>query len=166
MEINENYYASDETLTDEQSEVLKSFEIPNEVDVEIKLEDETKDDVEQMNEAFAIARKIYEGVLSPQLEKNEELKRNQKESLVKNLFKILKLQFWFTYIYVFILILTILFSGFLGISENLVLSIIKFVEFYITTVVAELIAILFFIVKSVFDKSIVELIKDFDKRKE
>ena len=56
-----------------------------------------------------------------------------------------------------------MFSGKLGISENLVLRVIKFAEFYITSIVAELIAILFFIVKSVFDKSIVELIKDFDK---
>ena len=38
-----------------------------------------------------------------------------------------------------------MFSGKLGISETLVLRVIKFAEFYITSIVAELIVILFFI---------------------
>lgn len=168
MESSEEQIIDKISLTEEQEEVLNSFEIPNTVDVDIKTESkdelDQKEDVQQMNEAFGIARKIYEGVLAPQLEQNEGLKRKQKEKLMNKLFEILKLQFWFTYIYVLILVLAVLFSGILGISENLVLNVIKFAEFYITSVVAELIAILFFIVKSVFDKSIVELIKDFDKR--
>lgn len=38
-----------------------------------------------------------------------------------------------------------------------------FLRFYIGATLAELIAILFFIVKQIFDKSIVELFKNFDR---
>lgn len=161
MKTNQVQYTPEDQLTKEQKEVLDAFEIPNQVDVDIK----SDSDVSEMNEAFGIARKMYEGVLSPQLEKNEELKRTQKEKLMDKLFEILKVQFWFTYIFVLVLIISVIFSGFIKIEQNLVINVIRFVEFYITSVVAELIAILFFIVKNVFDKSIVELIKDFDKRK-
>lgn len=39
-------------------------------------------------------------------------------------------------------------------------DVIKFLEYYISATAAEFIAMLFFIVKFVFDKSIVSLIKD------
>ena len=39
-------------------------------------------------------------------------------------------------------------------------DVIKFLEYYISATTAEFIAMLFFIVKFVFDKSIVSLIKD------
>lgn len=58
----------------------------------------------------------------------------------------------------------ILFSSQLMISELIVSKIIGFIEFYITSIVVELLSILFFIVKNVFDKSIVDLIKNFDTR--
>ena len=64
------------------------------------------------------------------------------------------------------LILSIIFSGKLDLSEKIILNLIKFIEFYITSIVVELISILFFIVKNVFDTSIVELLKGFDKRNE
>lgn len=57
------------------------------------------------------------------------------------------------------------FNQFLGINENVISEIFEFSKFYITSIVAELIAILFFIVKNVFDKSIVDLFKNFDKNK-
>ena len=71
----------------------------------------------------------------------------------------------FTYVFVTIMIVGVIFSNKLHSSENIVSSTFKFVEFYITSIVAELLVILFFIVKDVFDKSVVDdLIKNFDKR--
>lgn len=151
-------------LSDDQREVLDSVPIPHSVD--IKIEDAKSIPVEaiEMNNAFELSKSLYQNVLSPQLEENEDLKRKHKKLLMEELFKILKCQFIFTYIFVIILLIGALFSNFLKINENIVLGIISFVKFYITSIIVELLSILFFIVKNVFDKSIVDLIKNFDKR--
>lgn len=120
-------------------------------------------DIKEMNDFFAKRYSIYKDVLAPELKENEKLKRTHKTELMKNIFKLLNIQFVFTYIFVLILIVTTIFSNFLNISEEIVVQIFSFSRFYITSIVAELIAILFFIVKSVFDKSIVDLFKNFDK---
>lgn len=154
-------------LTPDQEEVLRNIGIPNTVNVHIQdyFDNSIKDkDIKEMNNRFKLSQKIYEDVLAPQLEENENLKREQKRTLVDKLFKLLAFQFIVTYIFVFMLILSIIFSGKLTLSENVILNLMKFIEFYITSIVVELISILFFIVKNVFDTSIVELIKGFDKR--
>lgn len=155
---------TEDHLTDEQQIVLDSVSVPQQVNIKIETPSSISKDALQMNEAFELARMMYQDVLSPQLQKNEDLKRQQKETLMNNIFKILNLQFIFTYIFVFTLIVGILASSFLSISENTIISIIKFVEFYISSIVVELVSILFFIVKNVFDTSIADLIKNFDKR--
>ena len=51
-------------------------------------------------------------------------------------------------------------------DRSLVEAGISFMKFYITSIIVELISILFFIVKNVFDTSIIDLFKNFDKNKE
>lgn len=164
MNTEEMNFVSNDNLSEEQKEVLNTVKVPDVVNIQISNAEPIPPETIQMNNAFELVRKIYQDVLSPQLEENEILKREQKRELMSKIFKILKWQFMFTYVFVTILIVGAIFSNKLHISENIVSSIIKFVEFYITSIVAELLAILFFIVKNVFDKSIVDLIKNFDIR--
>lgn len=152
------------SLSEEQKEVLRTVNVPDSLDINIAdMDSLSKDTVQIMNDAFGFTRNMYENVLSPQLTENEDLKRRHKIILMSNLFEILKWQFIFTYVFVFALIIGTLASHWLNISEVIVKDIIKFVEFYITSIVVELLSILFFIVKNVFDKSIVDLIRNFDK---
>lgn len=151
-------------LSNDQRIVLDSVDIPSQVNIKIESSPSISNDAIQMNESFELVRIMYQDILSPQLEKNEILKRKQKQTLMINIFKILKIQFAFTYIFVFMLVIGVLGSSILHIPESIIDSVIKFVEFYITSIVVELISILFFIVKNVFDRSIVDLIKNFDKR--
>lgn len=156
-------------LSSDQEEVLRNVEIPDTVNVHIQNafnSSTNENDIRDMNNRFKLSQKIYEDVLAPQLEENEKLKRDQKKTLIKKLFNLLFFQFIVTYIFVLMLILSIIFSGQLDLSEKIILNLIKFIEFYITSIVVELISILFFIVKNVFDTSIVELLKGFDKRNE
>ena len=129
------------------------------------VQEETKKLVNVVNTRFATVNKLYENVLAPELMKNEDLKRSQKKDLMDKIFSILKGQFIATYICVFGIIVMIACSKMLGLSDISIKQIIGFMEFYITSIVAELIAILFFIVKNVFDKSIVDLFKNFDSDK-
>ncbi|MCU6687231.1 hypothetical protein OCV99_11895 [Dorea acetigenes] len=152
------------------SNVINSLEItvPEKQKVEIE-KDEKSDpnsiDVIEMNVLFEMKSYIYQKVLGPELQENESLKREQKKALMNNIFKILKWQFIFTYVFVTVLLAAVLFSAFLKIEASTISTIIKFIQFYITSIVVELISILFFIVKSVFDKSIVELFRNFDREK-
>lgn len=120
--------------------------------------------VTDMNEAFAAKQRLYEKVLAPQLKKNEKLKREQKKKLLDKIFDILKWQFGVTYVFVLVIIVIIASSNWLALSDTIIERIIDFIQFYITSIIAELIAILFFIVKNVFDKSIVDLFKNFDSK--
>lgn len=156
---------SGEPLSDDQRAVLDFATVPQDLNIKIENASSVSKETIQMNEAFELARIMYQDVLSPQLQENENLKRKQKEDLMKQLFEILNIQFKCTYIFVILLIIGALGSSFLNISENIVHNIINFVEFYITSIVVELLTILFFIIKNVFDTSIVELIRNFDKRK-
>jgi len=155
----------EENLSEEQQIVLDSVSIPQQVHIQIENAPSISKDALQMNESFELARIMYQDVLSPQLRENEALKRKQKDTLMEEIFKILNLQFIFTYIYVLVLIVGTLSSSFFKISESIIQNTFKFVEFYVTSIVVELLSILFFIVKNVFDTSIVDLMKDFDKRK-
>lgn len=160
----------------EEKHILDDIPIPDSVDVKVEDAPTIEKDVMDMNGAFNLSRRMYENVLAPQLEENESIKRFHKSVLLENLFKILKAQFAMTYFFVLVLIVSIIFSGDINISDGVMLKLnvsdqvvtqlIKFIEFYITSIVVELISILYFIVKNVFDTSIVDLLKGFDKRKE
>lgn len=127
---------------------------------------ETDDTIEEMNNYFTKQYYIYKDILAPQLIKNEELKRRHKSRLMNNIFTLLKCQFIVTYIFIVIFILMIAFNVYLQITTQVIIEIFSFLKFYITSIVVELISILFFIVKNVFDKSIVDLFKNFDKQKD
>lgn len=154
-----------DNLTDEQNTV-NSIGIPDHVAIQTEAVRGTSRYVLQMNQAFELSQYLYKEVLSPELKSNEDLKRTQKENLMHKLFKLLKWQFVATYISLNMIILIIAFSSYLKISESIVGEMITLMKFYISSIVGELIAVLFFIVKNVFDKSIVELIRNFDKRPE
>nr|DAF48218.1 MAG TPA: hypothetical protein [Siphoviridae sp. ctJLl6] len=121
-------------------------------------------DVTEMNSFFIKRYDIYEKVLAPELRLNENLKRQHKTKLMNNIFKILKIQFVFMYISITLLLIGIFVSNWLEISEDIIANIISFMKFYISSIVVELISILFFIVKNVFDKSIFDLFKNFDTK--
>lgn len=118
----------------------------------------------ELNGDFSYKQRLYENVLAPELEKNEELKRQQKQELMTKIFQILKWQFIATYGFVLIIIIIIAKSNQLELSDTIIGKMIDFIQFYITSIIAELIAILFFIVKDVFDKSIFELFRNFDSK--
>ncbi len=104
-------------------------------------------------------------ILSPEITKNENKKRKHKDKLIQ----IIKLFLVFQLIIISLLLFGIIAMIFVfhGLGNELELSyiniIIRFVSIYITSVVAELIAMLHFIISKVFDTSItglVELYKD------
>lgn len=155
-------------ITKEQMEaavkqVKDSTNVPSQPKVELQAPNSDSEIITDMNDAFAMKRRLYEEVLAPQLKENEVLKREQKKGLMENLFAILKWQLIATYMAVTIILLILMFSSFLGISEQLATEAIEFIKFYITSIIVELIAILFFIVKNVFDTSITDLFSNFDK---
>lgn len=153
------------------SSPFRGFEVPEDVVVDINNdqgEDEgaSKDntvEIDEMNSYFLMRMRIYEKILSPQLEKNEKLKRKHKADVVQKLFTIRKWQFIATYVFTLVMILMIALSNWLKIEQAVLEDMFSFLKFYITSILAELIAILFFIVKQVFDSSIVELFKNFDR---
>lgn len=138
----DSFDVSDKNFSHEQLEILNNVPIPNILNIQIQNADPASKEVLEMNSYFELAQKMYKDVLSPQLEQNEILKREHKSLLMTNIFKILKWQFGFTYIFVFILIVGSLFSHWLHLSDTIVQYIIKFVEFYITSIVVELLSIL------------------------
>lgn len=160
------------TNRDDLSNIIHTSGIvfPNEQTVDIEDDkidgDNTKSDIDEMNAYFELRQRIYEKVLSPQLEENEKLKRIHKNVLMTNIFKILKWQFIFTYLFVSALLIAVVLSNILfHLNTEIIKIIVKFIKFYITSIVVELISILFFIVQNVFDKSIVDLFKNFDDTK-
>lgn len=104
-------------------------------------------------------------ILSPQIEQNEQEKRKHKEKLISIVKIFLICQFFILMCLLFgIVTMTFVFHGTKNDLDLSYLELLtKFVSLYITSVVAELIAMLYFIVSNVFDTSItglVELYKD------
>lgn len=153
---------ADSLLRDESSGKKNDIEeeIQNESEDEnIKDEDILEKIINNANQYFLLK------ILSPQIEHNEDKKRIHKDKLISIIKIFLVCQF---IILLFLLfgIITMIFV-FHGLKNDLELSylelIVKFVSLYITSIVAELIAMLHFIVSNVFDTSItglVELYKD------
>ncbi len=160
--------------TKQETSIKTDFKVPKKHEIDIdkmsspKLSEKQSQNsisATEINHNFRNQYAIYIDVLSPQLQKNEKLKRQHKTKLMNNIFRLLKWQFRATYGFTFIFITLIACNQYLDITDNMVVQIFDFLKFYITTIIAELIAILFFIVRSVFDKSIVDLFKNFDKNK-
>lgn len=104
-------------------------------------------------------------ILSPEITRNEEKRREHKDQLMNIVKKFLIFQFAILSVLLIGIIVTIfVFHGLKNdIDIKYLKTIIKFVSVYISSVVVEIIAMLHSIVKNVFDTSItglVELYKD------
>lgn len=154
---------TNEIINNQFEDAFSDIDIPDKPEVTLQTPNSDAELITDMNESFAMKQRLYEQVLAPQIIQNEELKRAQKTDLMRNIFRILKWQFIVTYIFAVGIIIMLVFSSYLKISEQLTLEVIAFVKFYITSIIVELISILFFIVKNVFDTSIVDLFRNFDK---
>ena len=99
--------------------------------------------------------------LSPQLSENEIQKRSFKEQLINYLLKIIIVQTALIFIPVHIIIIVVCFDFpyFNNITLEQQQLLFDFLKYFITAILAEFLAMLFFIVRSVFDKSIVDLVK-------
>lgn len=104
--------------------------------------------------------------LSPELQLNEQQKRIFKQKLMKYIIWILSIQLGFFLLVVLMFAFSFCFKT--PFTNNISLEqlkhIIDFLKYYICAIIAEFIAMLFFIVKFVFDKSIVVLIKQLFKK--
>lgn len=125
---------------------------PKESDIHSKLADITKKDHEALNDLLV-------ATLAPQLKENEIQKRKLKERISKYILWAIIIQS----ILVFFPVISVVFCICFDFPFLKVISIddqqivFNFLEYFITAVLAEFIAMLFFIVKQVFDKSIVGL---------
>lgn len=157
--------SSDAEKTEALFNLSEALNIPNKPRVNLSTPNPNSEIATDMNKDFAMKQRLYEKVLAPQLEENEKLKRDHKTTLMTNIFKILKGQFRITYIFIVVVLIAMLFSSKLDISDKIAVEVLSFVKFYITSIIVELISILFFIVKNVFNTSIADLFKNFDKDK-
>ena len=141
-----------------QNDFVDETEKSNKEDKQIT-EDIANRIVDSANKYFLVK------VLSPEITKNEEKKREHKDKLIS----IIKYFLLFQFLIISLLLIGIVTMIFVfhGLGNDLEISyidiIIKFVSVYITSVVAELIAMLHYIVSKVFDTSItglVEIYKD------
>ena len=108
--------------------------------------------------------------LSPQLEENEVQKREFKRQITNYIIVVLSVQLGF-----FLLIVLIFSAAFcldlpflkdISIAQEQLEVVTTFLKYYITAIIAEFLAMLFFIVRFVFDKSIVTLVRDLFKKNE
>lgn len=98
--------------------------------------------------------------LGQELKENESQKRSLKQSLMKYIQGILIFQLGLIGLAFFCVCISICFCEDSSILSSNLNEILDFLQYYITAIIVELIAMLFFIVKFVFDKSIVELLSD------
>ncbi len=141
------------------------FEVPNESEIDL-IKTNIDFNIEAMNAEFGLINTLYTS-LSTEVAQNEVKKRELKGNLLKGVFKLLYAQTAVTFL-IFILILGgIILSGTqvglldINLSQDTINNLIKFVTYYITTVVAEVLGMLYFIVKNVFNESITELFNNF-----
>lgn len=161
-----NPFAMKEEAIEEIEEDIKKHQSePSEISVKSNeaVNDISDKVIDNANKYFLVK------ILSPEVSKNEEKKRMHKDQLI-NIVKIFLIaQFVIvTFLLFGIFIMYFVFHG-LGkeIQLDYLKEIIKFATVYITSVVAELIAMLRYIVTNVFDTSItglVEFYKDANAR--
>lgn len=146
-----NYLDSNEIVSD----LPKTKSVP----VQSILADIKKSDHETLN-------KMLLEILSPELSNNEMQKRYFKEKLVKYIIRILTVQLIFFLIITLCFMLACCFKmPFIQeISLEQISAITNFLKYYISAIIVEFISMLFFIVKFVFDKSIVSLITQLFKK--
>ena len=106
--------------------------------------------------------------ISPQIRKNEEKKRTHKTFLLVFVIAFLIIQFGFLGYLIYWIFFNIFKNHELGISfsDSTIKLIFAFISGYITSIVIELIAILKYIVKNVFDTSVSGLANTFKENSE
>lgn len=106
---------------------------------------------------------ILRNTLAPQIKANEEKKREHKDKLIKSISYFLGGQFVIVAVLVLLILISMLVFHALknDYSENVLQMIFAFFGTYIASVIAELLAMLHFIVKEVFNTSISDLMKIF-----
>lgn len=111
-----------------------------------------KDDHDTLN-------KVLLETLCPQLESNEEQKRSFKQKLMSYVKGLIIAQSILVAIPILCCCAAVCFDiPFMNdLTNDTIKSVFNFLQYYITAVVAEFLTMLFFIVKYVFDKSIVDL---------
>ena len=126
-----------------------------------QIETRTQQDVD--NFINTINGKILLNHLTPQVEKNEEKKREHKDKLIKYVSIFLGMQFCVIFILVLLIIVPMIIFHAKGndFSFDLVKMLFAFFSSYITSVIVELICILKYIVVNVFDTSISSLMEIF-----
>ena len=125
--------------------------------VESDKEEAPKGIIDNSNNYFLIK------ILSPEITENENKKRKHKDTLI-NMIKIFLISQLCVVGILTIGIITMVFV-FHGLANDIALKYInmmfKFVSVYITSVVVELIAMLNYVVKNVFDTSITQLVESY-----
>lgn len=158
----------DNVKEDEQAEGIKNFIIDalnDEVTDKCEVDILTPKEKEKSNDKMVrdANNTVLLDVLSPQVEKNEEAKRTHKKILIGILGAFILLQFGLTF-YIMNRTFGFIFTYYnenKAIDQHLVNLLFGFLTGYITSVVVELIYMLKFIVKNVFDTSISDLVKLF-----
>lgn len=121
-----------------------------------------KNDLSSNNLIRSANNQVLIDVLSPQVIENEVKKREHKDALLEIMREFTKAQFRFTSFFVAGVCFFVLLGGaFDWYSEDMVKLIFTFVGTYITSIVVELIAILNYIAKKVFDTSVADLLAMF-----
>lgn len=115
------------------------------------------------SQVLAENSKINREILMPQLVANEKQKRILKMFLLIGIIVFITAQITVMSVYIGQLVysVTIGSNNLTEINTELCESLISFMKFFVSATLCEFIAMLFFIVKYVFDKSIFELIKLF-----
>lgn len=124
----------------------------------------TKDIVDLLKkEELSFRKQLVLEELAPQLIKNEEQKRVLKIALMIIISVILFVELTALMIPILLVFINMLFDfPFCKvIDKDLLTEAFKFLSYFISIVVAELVAMLFFIVRYVFDKSIHDLLRDY-----
>ena len=152
-----------QTLNDLTNELASEITAPDKAEFTIPDDIDDKEQRDSMNEAFAAKISIYKDTLAPELKANEKLKREHKKQLMGFLCGLIIFESAFLVVSVGFLFMMIFFTQIIKVDVSVIKSMIGFMKYFISAVIVELLAILFFIVRSVFDKTIKDLFANFDK---
>ena len=122
--------------------------------------DTIKSDHEEIN-------KLLKNILGPQLHENENQKRKLKNKLINFMLAMLIVQSLLVFLPVLCIIISscfkIPFLNMLTLDQQEL--IFNFLKYYVTAVIAEFLTMLYFVIRYVFDKSIVDLVKELVKQR-
>ncbi len=155
--------------TSESPQDLLGLALDDFVKESVDINDTPESKSQSVEEVYAVIKqsdhdalnKVLLETLNPHLSLNESQKRKFKERLMKYIRRILVAQMILVSIPILMVFITICFDvPFMkDIEKEQIQSLFDFLKYYIGAIIVEFIAMLFFIVKYVFDKSIVDLTK-------